>query len=759
MVQRRYGPTRGAGTAIIEKEGDKPVEAGALGWIGYGGIFEKGEVGKLIQASSNKAFALMCGGLIPDSLAPDCALNFYDVAVGAGGGFFVRVTDGNELESEVTLYARRLLSTPMGTLKAKNGGRWAGKKNKLWGEMALISQLTETELDTGVAMKTDEWKGGVIELPDVLNTQYVIISNDDAGVITVASDQTMLTDYGAGADLHWYLTLENGGKALSYELRDGVESPTTEFGLDIYVDGALNLSYPNLSTDPTSSRYWINLINNDGANYQVEVVDLWTGAHVADVRPANHYGVNSTIAAALLTVEPLEFDPAATGDGDGTCVLGTTTDIMVQQVLTLTFTSPTAYDVVSDVFGAIASGAVAAPFAPDNKWVPPFTLTAGTSAWEIADVATLTYKPLVADSLIEGRVYPDKSAATREYYRIIDNTHKTITVQAGSDMTNGGARTGGEEFMVVAPLEMVGGRDGIADLVDADYENQAWSPATSPFNQIQGKNVGLVKFATPGVYSTAVQQAGKAYADAKNHQYRYEVDPAIVTESAADAYVNDTLGRSDFAVVAFPSYGYVSDPEAPGEGKLKLVPLTGKIHGREARIAVDYDGYHKAEAGVDATLPGVLKLPTGDTILDEEYLNPLGLNVIKKLKGNFVIWGDRTLWVDPTWKWKHQRELVSYYEQTLEEAFDWIIYMINDKETQDQARGSLKSFFLPEWRKRALRGNTFDEAATIKIDDENNTSVTQAAGDMHAEVALQLADTVERFVITIGKMGIFESVV
>ena len=332
-------------------------------------------------------------------------------------------------------------------------------------------------------------------------------------------------------------------------------------------------------------------------------------------------------------------------------------------------------------------------------------------------------------------------------------------MQAGSDMTAGATRTGGEEFMVAAPIEMVGGRDGVADLVDADYQNQAWSPATSPFNQIQGKNVGLVKFATPGVYSTAVQQAGKAYVEAKNHQYRYEVDPSKTTEALADAYVNDTLGRSDFAVVAFPSYGYVSDPEAPGEGKLKLVPLTGKIHGREARIAVDYDGYHKAQAGIDATLPGVLKLTTEDAILDEEFLNPIGINVIKKLKGNFIIWGDRTLWVDPTWKWKHQREQMSYYEQTLEEAYDWIIFMINDKATQDMARGSLKSFFLPEWRKRALRGDIFNDAATIKIDDENNTDATRAAGDMNAEVVLQLADTVERFVITIGKMGIFESVV
>jgi hypothetical protein len=31
-------------------------------------------------------------------------------------------------------------------------------------------------------------------------------------------------------------------------------------------------------------------------------------------------------------------------------------------------------------------------------------------------------------------------------------------------------------------------------------------------------------------------------------------------------------------------------------------------------------------------------------------------------------------------------------------------------------------------------------------------------GDMNAEIKLRLADTVERFIISIGKQGIFESV-
>jgi len=259
------------------------------------------------------------------------------------------------------------------------------------------------------------------------------------------------------------------------------------------------------------------------------------------------------------------------------------------------------------------------------------------------------------------------------------------------------------------------------------------------------------------VTATAVQKAGIAYAYAKNHQYREEVPSNITTDDAADEQVNETIGRSNYTVVDFPSYGYVADPEGNGEGKLKLVPLTGMIHGREARIANDNLGYHKAEAGTNATLPAILKLPTGDRILNEEFLNPRGINVIKKKAGNFIIWGDRVPSIDPTWKWKHQREQMSYYEHVLQESFDWIIFQLNNVATQQRALSSLTSFFVPEWVKGALDGPTFPDAATIKLDSEINTPATKAAGDMFADVILTLVDTVERFRIRMSKAGIFES--
>jgi hypothetical protein len=753
MAQRRYGPTRGAGVTVIELEGEKGIEPGALGWCGYAGIMEKGPVGELILAPNKSTFVKKCGGIIDDSLLPDAALDFYSLANGAGGLALVRVTDGNEVQAEMTLYARYgSLLTPMGTLKAKNGGRWGGKENYYTG---VATGVTETTVTTGVTMLLDEWAGGYLQIAGSSHT-YEIISNTAAGVITVAADSTILVDGGAVDDVY-YLYHENAGKAVSIMIGDGEEKPDTEFSISVYVDGAFVKKYGNLSTNPSDSRYWVSLINNDDGNDEIEAVDLWTGAHTAAVRPANKYGIIDTAGITDTVLTSVIYDlTVTTGDATPTLTLGTTTDSHLAQKLTITMTAADAGNVVSDKFGAVGTITVGTPYDnTDYKWVPPFTIANGGEALEATDVIVINYKPFVLDSLIGGYLYPDKINASSTRYRIVDNDHKTITVADGSDMTSVAAAA--DEYMVVAPLEMSGGKDGNASVDSTSYSQQAWDVDNSPFNRLFGKNMGLIKYATPGVTTTAVQKAGVAYAEAKNHQYRYEITSDTVTEAGAITYVNDTLGRNDFAVVAFPSYGTVPDPLS-NEGKTKTVTLTGMIHGREARIAADYDGYHKAEAGIDAKLPKLLDIPTSDAILNEELLNPAGIAIIKKVKGNFIIWGDRTVHSDPTWKWKHQRETMSYYEHVLQESFDWIIFMINDRTTESLAISALNSFFLPEFAKRAVRGNTYKEAVIIKLDDELNTDATRANGDMISEIKLRLADTVERFIIRIGKQGIFESV-
>lgn len=773
MAQRRFGPTRGAGVAIVEREGDQQIEPGALGWCGYAGVFEKGDVGKLIFVQNKTAFTKKCGSVIADSLAPDAALDYYSIANGAGGLLLVRVTDGNEVAATKKLYQRNGdVLTQMGTVSAKNGGRWGGKEKFLVAEMDSIADLANTTLELPASIttgtyKTNEWKGGYIELADVPNVRYKIVSSDADGTLTVESDQTMLDDYDAlsGTSLVFYVVLENENKAVSVVIGDGEDAPSSEFSLEVFVDGVSVKKYGNLHTDPENARYWVDVINNDDGNDEIVVADVITGGHTASQRPANHYGKVASVTALTLTATIHDFTVNSPGGGNPTFAVGTTTDAMLDDTITITMSSATVGAAVSARFGALGTVTLGTLFSPptaaggadENKLALPFTVTAGGSPLAASNTLVINYKPFRANQLINGRLYPDKVNYPMVSYRITANTHKLITVASG-DMTAQSAAA--DYFMVSAPTYLAGGRDGNADIADADYITQAWDTDSSPFNQTEGKNLGLVKMATPGIDATAVAKAGAAYAEAKNHQYRHEIPSSILTEASALDHINTTLGRSEFTRVNWPSYGYVPhpDPASAREGKLKLVSLTGMIHGREARIATDYNGYHKAQAGLFATLPRLLKLTTGDAILNQELLNPAGIGVILKKKGNFVLWGDRTLHVDSNWRFAHHRELMSYYEHVLQEAFDFIIFSINDADSDRDALTALRSFFQPEWVKRALRGKTFNEAALIKVDDELNTDAVRAAGDKKASVSLRLADVTERFEITIGKSGVFENV-
>ncbi len=391
-------------------------------------------------------------------------------------------------------------------------------------------------------------------------------------------------------------------------------------------------------------------------------------------------------------------------------------------------------------------------FSAPNDFGIGFLIHDGAIDFAVGDEFVLDVKPWEVNAMVGGKLLPDCVNSKRDGFVIVSNTADSITVKSASLML--GSASLGASFRVEFADELGGGYDGISDIADADYI-AAFDSANSQFNNLFGMDKGLVKLAIPGVTSSAVQNAGQEYAEARNYQFRVEIPNNIVSEDDAEAYINDTIGRNDFSVTSFPSYMYVSHPTASG---LKLVSATGAIHGREALFAKNYQGYHKAAAGIDATISNCIKLPTGDKTLNEEILNRYGIGILKFKNGNCIIWGDRTLSIDPSWKWKHQRELMSYYENDMREKFDWLIFSINDKNSDKIAKAALESYFRPEHKKRALRGEEFEDACSIKLDDENNTNATRAAGDKHAEIGLRLADTTERFIITMSKMGIFDNV-
>lgn len=780
MAERRFGPVQDAGTAIIEKDGEPAVVASALGTTAYVGILERGVPFTLIQAGGKKDANRKVGGLIPDSLVPDCIEDFWEHSEGAGVNLFCRVTDGTEKKATLTVYDRSVVRNAVVKFEAHNGGAWGGKRQTFVVDLAAVptditSETTVLLPQTFHPILKDQFKGGTLVCSQT-GKRYTIVSNAKSTglaktLLTLKGDSKLLTDYGAGTDKEFTIEVTQTNawgqeKHLAVVIKDGQLDPATEWGCDVYLNGSRVRSYADLSMDPGSARYFVSIINEDSSNDYVRVTDLWAGnSVVADNRPANYFGrvahteVTAT-AVGLGTALVLVNSSAA---GDNTLAAFTFGTKVIPDVYELEYTGA-AWELtsltrqVTHTFAVPVSGT---PYVADNAYSIGFTVTSVTPV--SGEKFVITVLPLVEGEAVNGRIYfPGVSGAPASGWLINANTEAGATIQVG-DLTLGGTLAGTVPVRLEYPQQLGDGYDGIAGLTTADFL-KAYSIADSPFNDTQDKGLGLIKFSTPGITvlnggainAVTVEKAGLAYAYAKNHQYRYEVALSVTDEFAAKAYVQDTLGKSAYAKVCMHGFAYVADPVL--KGRLKVIPTTGMIQGREAKVAKDYKGYHKVAAGTDVDLPRVVKLETGDTVLNGEVLNPAGLQRIVKKGGKWVLWGARTPTDNTSFLFCQHRELLSYYEHVLQESFDWIVFAINDPIEQPRAEAALKGFFLQEYRNRALRGDSFDDACRIKIDEENNTNATRAAGDMNAEVRLQLADTVERFNITVSKAGIFESV-
>jgi len=803
MAQRRFGPVLGAGTAVVEKESQKQIVPGSLGNIGYIGILEKGPVGELIGCLKRGDFDNKCGGRIDESLVPDAAQDFWSLGDGAGELWCIRVTDGEEQDASATFWTRHddahtgsgtFFNGAVASLKVegKSAGMWAGGAFR-HEQSVLVADVTATTIDLDLALTpipVDIMIDAEIYVEEPYGAgragPYKVTGNTAAGLVSVESHNDMAADWPTSGANPSIVIIERGNvdrkgdpRHVSVMFGDGVENPLTEFSMTVYVNGNEVRTYENLSMDPSSGRYVENVVNNDTGNHWVEVTNQWTGGVTALARPTNCWrGESSALTDPsdadpdLLTAIVTAVTLGGTNVGNGTGSVTAYSSDYLEDSLVFTCTTLGGAGVgkfkcVSTIYGTSANDAVTdgTAFSTGDRGVS-VTLVSGATPWAVGDIVTIkVYRLAKNDALVGGYLWPDADGNPNDSYRIIENTGHTIRVSVGSDLTS--VATIGDTFKVQAPQQLIEGWDGFGGLkANLNPWLVALDPVTCPWNGLRGQGKGLVKLASPGIawwgeehtlLSELVEKAGEDYAESRGYQWHVEVPPSTTDEINADAYVNGTVGKNDFAVTMMPGYCYVLDPDST-DGALKLVSMVGMKHGREAGVARDYKGYHKAAAGIEVSLPRVVKLTTDGQTLNEEYLNPRGLNVVKKVGGNYVIWGDRTIAQDPTWKWKHQREQMSHYELSLMESFDWIIWAINDQATWQLALTALYSFFLPEYRKRALQGDTFEEAARIKVDGDINDAAERAAGNLNAQVTLWLADTVERFVIMMGKRGIFEEV-
>jgi phage tail sheath protein FI len=310
-----------------------------------------------------------------------------------------------------------------------------------------------------------------------------------------------------------------------------------------------------------------------------------------------------------------------------------------------------------------------------------------------------------------------------------------VTVPAAATPTN-----------VVTTLKLDAGSGGSDRSTGQETADSDWSPTSKPEDSLSGGVDGGVpltddytdvftKFlkyrdiniiCLPG-QAWASDGTGNPVIDAAiGHASKMKsrmviVDPPVGTELETPKEVNDlTFPSKTYSVLYYPwvkiANPFYNAETNPGASKAVLVPPSGFAAGMWAKID-GKRGVWKAPAGLEAGLLGVSGLQYVVEDGEQDSLNPLGVNCLRKMPGaGHVIWGARTLATkaDPEWRYVPVRRTAIMIEQSIYEGIQWAVFEPNDHRLWAALRGNIGGFMNGLFRVGAFQGEKASDAYFVR---------------------------------------------
>ena len=184
-----------------------------------------------------------------------------------------------------------------------------------------------------------------------------------------------------------------------------------------------------------------------------------------------------------------------------------------------------------------------------------------------------------------------------------------------------------------------------------------------------------------------------------------------------------------------------------------LVPPSGHIAGIYARTD-NNRGVHKAPAGTEASLNGVLGVETPLTDTEQGDLNKIGVNAVRVFQsgGTPIVWGARTTATqsDKNWQYVNVRRLFLFLEESIQEGIRWAVFEPNNLALWGKLKRTITDFLTQQWRDGALFGATAKDAFYVRIDEALNPPDQRALGRLTIEVGVKPVYPAEFIVVRIG---------
>ncbi len=419
--------------------------------------------------------------------------------------------------------------------------------------------------------------------------------------------------------------------------------------------------------------------------------------------------VTNSLASPISLTGPVKFLITVNGDGPAEVTL---TGAMANgaAIASAIQTAVQAITPIRTANAAAFSGFTASYDNGNNASAPALVLTSGTAGPASSVVVTNSVAQNAAGTLHLGISNGGSEITGGAVLRPANSAQPNTQYSLGVASVTGNISS------------VVFGADG-ATPGDLEYKN-----GLSALDTLRDVNIVCI----PGISSPDVVSTGTNYCAQRGDCF-FIGDPHLtdVNVDEARTFVNSLTVKSSFGAVYYP-WLQMADPTGASTGPVPAPP-SGFVAGMYAHID-STRGVWKAPAGTEANVAGAVGLLADTTDAQQDFLNPIGVNVIRSFPASgIVIWGARTLATlsNPEYRYVPVRRTAIFLEQSIYNGIQYAVFEPNDFGLWASLRMNIGAFMMLQFRAGAFQGKTPSDAFFVKVDETTTTQQDIDAGTVN----------------------------
>lgn len=277
-------------------------------------------------------------------------------------------------------------------------------------------------------------------------------------------------------------------------------------------------------------------------------------------------------------------------------------------------------------------------------------------------------------------------------------------------------------------FKLENGDNGIVGITALDYVGD--EVAKTGIYAFGKEKINLL--AVPGITDVAVHTAISDYVDKRGDAFAILEVPLGKSVIDAQKYKLTEANLSSPNVAIYYSWISVSDPIGVGNAPTKMIPPSGHIMGVYARTDAER-GVFKAPAGTDAKVRGALGLEINVEDVEQDLLNPHGINSIRAFDGEgIILWGARTTQPGGQFRYVNVRRSLLFINQSILASTRWAVFENNDTVLWGKIKTAIETFLRGFWNAGGLKGVSEGEAFFVVCDDTTTTKADVELGKLYA---------------------------